>query len=808
MAASRNASSPEFKNLSGGSATPNQPVNGLGSDFAARDPHFSSALVYIGRVLDNYASNRSCLIQTGNDTLISCTYGATAFTSTNGATSTYSPVIGDMVLFCKPFESDCGFILSSLAAQASSFPGSSPAIPYFGTFLPTFAELMNPATFETENAALSGGGSTAAGPFIPGELSTFSEYQVGCILAKLYYRIQAGALASITLNAIDDLVDFVAHNLLFHNSAFKLEGFADYGRCNLDIYTGNNLREFAADQQGGAKYRIRSGWLASGISLQSVQIHDKAHEPHSDIWFDELGAVSIKSRTGSWMHKVNGIYLPKKKFEADDLLGEGDEGVYDTKPREGFKIDPPQEYGPMAFGCQIRDYIAWQTAGEYRFKRYEAYEKDWAKVETFEEEKPPKIGGGQNCSFGDMVQLNDTTGDYSKTRKGEAFCGVLPDGSVLLKDAWGSSVELRGGNIIITSPNDTEIVSGRRSVVLSGKDTILRAKKTVEVSSSEDKIRIRSGTDTFIDAKRGSIQLTALKSPGLKSTNGDKSLEMKGNQYHATGIVLKTNTQVLSTAPRINMVSSGIVSIMGVDDTREGQPLVFIHSDGCFNWSESTHYIYTGKLEKNPEDLRTGTTIFSKGVIQSGQTLISEKYLYSKSGCFTEKSFFAGKNIGVNGYVASNTNGFYVRGPFKDGPIKLPNDNEIERYSKFPDYCAIAINEENEKLCRDPYEIDDYDLVKFKYRKTDEYGTEEYKWFENFWQRQYENDLKSWNLKNDVDDDEEYVYPGKEHIDDKQTWITYKEENVFEDGTPKNPQNQKMECEGFKKNNINEMKFR
>jgi hypothetical protein len=92
-----------------------------------------------------------------------------------------------------------------------------------------------------------------------------------------------------------------------------------------------------------------------------------------------------------------------------------------------------------------------------------------------------------------------------------------------------------------------------------------------------------------------------------------------------------------------------------------------------------------------------------------------------------------------------------------------------------------------------PYTQADYDKIEWKYRTTDQYGTDGYQWFETFWQRQYLSQLEEWtNLHNDVDAAGEMPYPGKDNLIGGTALTTYQEANVYPDGTPKPRDQQSM----------------
>jgi hypothetical protein len=781
--------------MSSGMPSPSDPINAVNSDYVDREPNqYSQFSVLIGRVVDSWPENNTALVSVGFNAYIRCLYNCTSFGSVSAVTEIYSPQIGDHVIVSKGQDTTYGVIIAAVLMPGESIKGSRITPSIFKEYKQTFFSIGKPSTFECDELKLEADKTSIPSDVIPGEVSSISENHVGRIHGKYYYRTQAGNLVSVTLNSIDDLLDVVAHNAQIYNSSFKLRGFCDFGRSNLEILFSPDLKSFVEDQRKNHTNRLTSGWLSSGVAIESNK-SIKDGTVHSDTWFDELGIQSICTTSSTWMQKLNGIYLPKQQKQEDDFTGKGDKEIYDNKSRKGFKIAPEDQH-PAAFGCMARDYVSWQMSGGYRFKRYEKYEKDWKDPEP-EPGKKLEMGGSQYCSFGKVNQIKqDIKGipDYQQSREGEAFCGVLPDGSVLLRDAWGSSIELRGGKLVLTSVKDLEIISGKNVITIAGHDLIMKSKKSAELHTTEGNIRVRSGMHTLIDSKRGSIQLTALNS------TGPSVIEKQGDEYHSSGIVLRTNGNVLSRAPVINSVADVAVAIMGPND--ETGPFVLVRSSASLHWADNVHFLYT---EDGTPPKRRGMVMVNAGSVQCGQFGVFEETAYTKGYCMAEKSLIAIDHVMSNGMHASKR--YYPHVLTLKEPIKIPPE-EHKRYSAFG---AISEEVPQPKIirdCRSPWLTEDYPDIDWRYRRVKEYNTLEHLWFESFWQRQYKDNLSTWDHSSDKDRYDEMAWPGKEYLDgSKECWITYKEENVSEDGTPKIYKEQKEEGGKFEKLKYSEIKY-
>lgn len=772
---SESRTSPKYRSLSDGYPTPNEAANSVANDFYNHRTQKLVMGVYVGLVVDSWPESNSCIVMTAYENKIRCSYASISSAISSGITTVAAPAVGSFVIYCKASEADYGLIIGSVTPISTSIKGSLPSTVTWGDYSKTFAEMASASTFECEDLTINSGNIISQQNPIPGETSSFSENSVGWMHGKLYYRTQAGPLACITLNSIDDFVDMMAHNLQISSSAFKLRSICDYGRSNLEILIGSSMVSFAQNQEANSRFKIKAGWLASGISVQA----SSGGAIKSDVWSDELGTVSVKSLAGGWIQKVNGIYVPGKQFESDDPSGGGDKEVYEDSKREGFDISAQGQH-PAAFGCQARDYVAWQTAGKYRFERYSPYSTDW-EMPSPESGGVPNAGGSQYAGFPMVDQITsgipDEPEDVTNIRGGEAFCGTLPDGSVVLRDAWGSSIELRGGKIVITNMKETEIICGKNFVVMSGKDVIVNGKNTIEVNATYGNLRARSGTNMYLDAKRGSMHLTAMNSGSKPEVR-----EKVGDAYVPVGIVMKCNNQITSIAPYFSVISTNTVSVMGPEDGPS--PIIFTKASETMNWSNGSHYIYVSPSGGNI----SAATSFSNGIIRTGAQFRCDGHLYSKGSVYAERDIWGAGNFGVNGTIASLNNGPNVMSLERE--LKIPDADEKESRAFFASAIGGQTDSSVFKSRRGLYEPEDYDWLRFHYRTTKNYGTEGHVWFESPWQRQYSDALSEWDHTLDVDKDREMLYPGKLHFESLKQYTTYQESNVFPDGTPKAPQNQ------------------
>ena len=154
----------------------------------------------------------------------------------------------------------------------------------------------------------------------------------------------------------------------------------------------------------------------------------------------------------------------------------------------------------------------------------------------------PRQATLENKATGQTIKVFDTT----------SFITQTADGSILIKDGWGSQIRMTGGNIIISSALDTFIRPGRDLIEL-----VPRLKQTTAngplVLSAKQSIKIGAQTDVNIaSALAGGIGKTV-----IQNLSYDKEKD-------ASGITIRSNSDVTMTASR-NMY-------LGINDRSQQRP--------------------------------------------------------------------------------------------------------------------------------------------------------------------------------------------------------------------------------------------
>lgn len=122
------------------------------------------------------------------------------------------------------------------------------------------------------------------------------------------------------------------------------------------------------------------------------------------------------------------------------------------------------------------------------------------------------------------LPLDDTGIDVAITKdkttkllKGEASLDVNEDGSICLRDAWGSYILLSEGNIQIHAANNLFIVPGRDCINISGGVHTIKAAKDIQMDATDGDILMSASDNAKINANF--LGLDAKTTAGIQSKN-------------------------------------------------------------------------------------------------------------------------------------------------------------------------------------------------------------------------------------------------------------------------------------------------
>ena len=127
---------------------------------------------------------------------------------------------------------------------------------------------------------------------------------------------------------------------------------------------------------------------------------------------------------------------------------------------------------------------------------------------------------------------------YGSVNYYETMAGlnVLPDGSVVIRDGYGSEIRMSGGSVQISAPGDIWGQSGKNINLWAGDDAVVKAQNSIDVTAANKDVRIKSERHFEVlsaNSGIGRLLLDCRAAGANYNTNG------VGEDVPASGMVLK-----------------------------------------------------------------------------------------------------------------------------------------------------------------------------------------------------------------------------------------------------------------------------
>ena len=170
------------------------------------------------------------------------------------------------------------------------------------------------------------------------------------------------------------------------------------------------------------------------------------------------------------------------------------------------------------------------------------------------------------------------------------------DGSIIIRDAWGSEIVMIGGNIQLSCAGNIQIMPGKTALTLAGDDIVHKAQNSIDIESADKDVRINGFKNVQIlagvdDSNPGGVTIEARgKAYAWDGDNADG-----GEQLHSTGILLKSHDgAVVSDADNIVIRSSSRASIISGKGNIDG-------GGGVISLSAETVNMFGNSINANTE---------------------------------------------------------------------------------------------------------------------------------------------------------------------------------------------------------------
>lgn len=172
----------------------------------------------------------------------------------------------------------------------------------------------------------------------------------------------------------------------------------------------------------------------------------------------------------------------------------------------------------------------------------------------------------------DKKFTDSTTVKLNKYDKRRAGVYIGEDGSIIMRDAWGSEIVMLGGNISMSCAGNVMILPGKTALTIAGDDIVHKAQNSIDIHASEHDIRLSAARNMEIvgggdDSNYSGGVIIESKGKGVSPGSGHED----GEGARLSGIVLKTKDQgVVLDGKSVNIRSKKDTSIISGDKKIDG----------------------------------------------------------------------------------------------------------------------------------------------------------------------------------------------------------------------------------------------
>ncbi len=177
---------------------------------------------------------------------------------------------------------------------------------------------------------------------------------------------------------------------------------------------------------------------------------------------------------------------------------------------------------------------------------------------------------------------------------GEASIDITEDGSLVFMSAYGSGIVCGPNGVELHSPGDITLRSGKSLVVWAGGDAVVRAKGSIDLTTSVNDVRIKAEKDLQIIAGNSGTGGILIESRSVSDTY---TFDDPGEQSVCSGIVLKSAFSKIVTLSAGAYVRTGGPRIAQGDivlDAGRGASKLITHSQSVEHHVKNRLIIWQG----------------------------------------------------------------------------------------------------------------------------------------------------------------------------------------------------------------------
>lgn len=397
---------------------------------------------------------------------------------------------------------------------------------------------------------------------VPGEICTLNQHHCG-LIGGLYSMTVSGGRAQIRLSAFENRIRVIADSIVKHTLCgnyseshnrrylseertdclyqeerlgLKSKGTPAFTEGGDGCYHDGPYYYFTRnrEQKQTARYRLlEHRGFYGGLSARYALRPDPDEEIRTLDQDSKDAGVARESIDPSGQYRLatagmlgferyGRIPVPVRKNQ----IWEKEVKEPKAKALEPFKHDEDHPYYRQ---LELADRVAWDLRNSYA--RYEEEKSGFYVPEEEDLEGKLKDKYDEGFTDSETVKLEK----YDKRRSG-IWQGE--DGSIILRDAWGSEIVMIGGNIQLSCAGNVMLMPGRSSVTIAGDDIVQKAQNSVDIHAAKKDVRIDAWQNVQVmggsDNNPGGITLEARgKSSPWESQEGEDT--------RTTGILLKSD---------------------------------------------------------------------------------------------------------------------------------------------------------------------------------------------------------------------------------------------------------------------------
>jgi hypothetical protein len=490
---------------------------------------------------------------------------------------------------------------------------------------------------------------------VDGEYAIGDEFGTMLAFFQQMITLKGSELAQVQCFLMDDLVRIISHNFqhytalgeynIWHDGKSIMAEFGathqpgeSYGRPLVesdsgapmftktgsnDVKDDSDFYKIAEDERTRAieRFKVFIGRLGDFLHAymvrpdpQETRGFDKTpSKPDTGLFDFHLGldgGAHMRSVKEVFIEKTNWIRVPHRcKDPADKQEGDVEyEKNYEEKKKFEWKKENKYLENPHFYFLQLRDYVAY-VSEKKNYENFKKLEKDFYVNDSI----------GQENSLKQIDKVDKWTKlEQEEYELRTAGIYLMPNGGVVIRDAWNSAIVMEGGQIYLQPAKDLHLQPLRNLVAKVGCFASIAARYDVDISSTEKGFRLKTEKAQYFYSDKSGIVFEA--NPEKKVPYTPKPKDSDDAVEDVGGIVFKSTNGIYNYAEKEYKVqSTDRAIIMSKMIQVKATQLLSLHSDQAWIGTSDTSMILHGEtaallLSLSGACIASGKTVSAYGM--------------------------------------------------------------------------------------------------------------------------------------------------------------------------------------------------